>query len=39
MRTAIVGPGVMGETLGRAFRRAYPEEILIYLKSPFERDI
>ncbi|MCX7763855.1 MAG: pyrroline-5-carboxylate reductase [Bacteroidia bacterium] len=31
MRAVIVGPGVMGETLGGAFRRAYPHEELIYL--------
>ncbi|MCS7298205.1 MAG: pyrroline-5-carboxylate reductase [Bacteroidia bacterium] len=37
MRAVIVGPGVMGETLGGAFRKAYPAEELVYLGPPSAR--
>lgn len=37
MRAVIVGPGVMGETLGGAFRQAYPQEELIFLGPASER--
>ncbi|MEN3040968.1 MAG: pyrroline-5-carboxylate reductase [Bacteroidia bacterium] len=36
-RAVIVGPGIMGETLGGAYRRLYPEGDLIYLAPPSSR--
>lgn len=37
MRAAILGPGVMGETLGGVFRKIYPDEELLLLGPASER--